>query len=64
MQNGVCQRKSLAHSAIALGQLVLAHKVAPCQEWVIMRVNEKNKTAVKFRDWLPEEEYLGLTATA
>jgi LysR family glycine cleavage system transcriptional activator len=64
--NGVALvSESLAHSAIALGQLVLAHsKVAPCQEGYYVRVNEKNKTAVKFRDWLLEEEYLGLTATA
>ena len=52
--NGVALvSESLAQSAISLGQLVLAHhKVAPCQEGYYLRIDEKNETAVRFRDWL------------
>jgi DNA-binding transcriptional LysR family regulator len=58
--NGVALvSESLAHTAIASGQLVLADsKVAPCQEGFYVRVNEKNETSVKFRDWLLEQKGL------
>jgi LysR family glycine cleavage system transcriptional activator len=63
--NGVALvSESLAHTAIALGQLVLAHrKIAPCQEGYYVRVNEKNETSIKFRDWLLEQGNLSLTAS-
>lgn len=64
--NGVALvSESLAHTAIASGQLVLAHsKVAPCQEGYYIRVSEKNDTSVQFRNWLLEQGNLGLIATA
>ena len=47
--------ESLARFVTASGQLILAdNKVAPCEEGYYVRVNEKNKTAIEFRDWLLE----------
>ena len=43
----------LALSALASGQLVLAHEdVAPCQEGYYLRVDGGNDAAVAFRDWI------------
>jgi LysR family glycine cleavage system transcriptional activator len=47
----------LAQSAVASGQLVLAHSnVAPCEEGYYVRANEKNVAAIQFRDWILQQD--------
>jgi DNA-binding transcriptional LysR family regulator len=46
----------LAHHALCTGQLVRAHDdVAACKEGYYLRINEKDQTAVQFRDWILEQ---------